>query len=140
MSGESNQIHWSFWLIGTIALIWNGMGSVNFLVQLNPEMMEAYRESERAIIQDRPFWATAGFAFAVFGGAIGSLLLLLRKAFSCYFFIVSLIGVIITIGHALSQSINFEMGEIIGIILMPLIVAGFLLWYSKLAQKKSWVD
>ena len=58
-------VHWSFWLISAIALIWNVLGSVNFFMQMNPDMLDAYRESERAIIQGRPVWATGAFAVAV---------------------------------------------------------------------------
>jgi hypothetical protein len=42
--------------------------------------------------------------------------------------------------HALSVGIDFGIGEILGIILMPLVVASFLIWYSKLAQSKGWVS
>jgi len=136
---QGARVHWSFWLIGIIALIWNGMGSLNFVLQLDPEMVAAYRESERLIIQDRPAWATAGFGFAVFGGTVASLLLLLRKPYCSYFFVASTLGVVITIAHAISRNIDFGIGEIVGIILMPLLVAAFLLWYSLLARRKNWL-
>jgi hypothetical protein len=135
-----NGVHWTFWIIGAIALIWNVMGVINFFVQMNPDMLASYRESERAIIEGRPAWATGGFAIAVFGGAFGSLLLLLRRAAAYFLFMVSLIGVAVTMIHALSVGIDFGIGEILGIILMPLVVASFLIWYSKLAQSKGWVS
>ena len=131
-------VHWSFWVIGSIALIWNVMGVINFFVQLNPEMLASYRESERAIIVGRPVWATIGFAIAVFGGSLGSLLLLLKNSTGFYLFIASLLGVVITMTHTLSVGINFGAGEIIGIILMPVMVAAFLIWYSKQAENKGW--
>lgn len=135
-----NSVHWSFWVIGAIALIWNVMGSISFFVQMNPEMLAQYRESERAIVEGRPVWATVGFAIAVFGGAFGSLLLLLRKSFAFYLFIASLLGVIVTMAHALGVGIDFGLGEILGIILMPLIVAAFLIWYSKYTVRTGWVS
>lgn len=131
-------VHWSFWVIGSIALIWNAMGVINFFVQLNPEMLASYRESERAIIVGRPVWATIGFAIAVFGGSLGSLLLLLKNPTGFYLFIASLLGVVITMAHTLSIGINFGAGEIFGIILMPIMVAAFLIWYSKQAENKGW--
>jgi len=124
-------VHWSFWLIGAVALIWNVLGVVNFFVQMNPDMLAAYRESERAIIEGRPAWATAAFAVAVFGGALGCLLLLLRKSVAYYLFIASLLGVIVAMIHTLGGGIDFGLGEILGIIVMPLVVAAFLIWYSK---------
>jgi len=133
------RVHWSFWAIAAIALLWNVLGCVNFIVQLNPDMASAYRASERAIIEGRPLWATAGFAVAVFGGAIGSLLLMLRRRSAFYWFIASLLGVIVTIVHTLGIDIEFGTGEILGIVLMPLAVAAMLAWYSKFAAGKGWM-
>ena len=133
------SVHWSFWLIGAVMLIWNVMGCINFFVQMNPDVLAAYRESERAIVEGRPIWATGAFAIAVFGGALGCLLLLLRKPAAYYLFIASLLGVIVTMTHTLGVGIDFGLGEILGIILMPLVVAAFLIWYSKQAERKGWV-
>ena len=84
MSDKSGGgVHWSFWVIGAVALIWNVLGSINYIVQMNADSLSAYRELERAIIEGRPAWATGAFAIAVFGGALGSVLLLLRKSASC---------------------------------------------------------
>ena len=132
-------VHWSFWVISAIALIWNVMGVINFFMQMNPNVLAAYRQSERAIIEGRPAWATGAFAIAVFGGALGCLLLLLRKSAAYYLFIVSLLGVIVTMAHTLGVGIDFGLGEILGIILMPLVVAAFLIWYSKRVESKGWI-
>jgi hypothetical protein len=132
------EIHWSFWVIGTIALIWNGLGVANYLVQMIVDSSDAYREVERALIEGRPAWATAAFAIAVFGGTLGSALLLLKKSVALHLFLASLTGVIVTMIHALGVDIEFGPGEVAGIILMPLAVAVFLVWYSKFAQTKHW--
>jgi hypothetical protein len=133
-------VHWSFWTITTVALIWNVMGVANFFVQMNPDMLAAYRESERAIVEGRPAWATGAFAIAVFGGALGCLLLLLRKSAAYYLFVASLLGVIVTMAHTLGVGIDFGFGEILGIILIPLVVSAFLIWYSKQAESKGWIS
>jgi len=132
------RIHWSFWLIGVVALVWNVGGVINYFVQMNPEMLDAYRESERAIIEGRPAWATGAFAIAVFGGALGCLLLLFKKSVATYVFIASLLGVLVTMIHTLGVDVDFGLGEILGIILMPLALAVFLIWYSKYAESKGW--
>ena len=136
------SVHWSFWVIGVVALIWNVMGVINFFAQMNAELVAAMPESHRAIIAVRPAWATGAFAIAVFGGAFGSVLLLLRKSAAFYLFIVSLLGVIATmIPHlALVGSTISDPLEITLMILMPLLVAVFLIWYSKLAQRKNWIN
>jgi hypothetical protein len=134
-----SAVHWSFWAISAVALVWNLMGVINFFIQMNPDMIVSYRDSERAIIEGRPVWATGSFVIAVFGGALGSILLLLRKSAAYYLFIASLVGVVVTMIHTLGICIDFGPGEILGILLMPLVVAGFLIWYSKQAQNKGWV-
>jgi hypothetical protein len=133
-------VHWSFWAIGAVALIWNVMGVINFFVQMDPDVLAAYRESERAIVEGRPTWATGAFAIAVFGGALGCLLLLFRKSAAYYSFIASLLGVIVTMAHTLGIGIHFSLGEVLGIILMPLVVAAFLIWYSNQAKSKGWIS
>ncbi len=139
-SKNAGAVHWSFWVIAVIALIWNGLGIINFFVQMNPEVIEAYRDSERAIIVGRPLWATSGFALAVFGGGVGAVLLLFRRSAAHYLFIASLLGVVVTMTHALGVDISFGVGEIVAIILLPIAVALYLIWYSKLVIRKGWVN
>ncbi len=136
-------VHWSFWVIGAVALIWNVMGVINFFVQMNAHALPSFPEAHRAIIEGRPAWATGGFAIAVFGGALGCLLLLLRKSAAYFLFIASLLGVIVTMTHTLgiaSSATDFSAFELLMMILMPLVVAVFLIWYSKQAETKGWIS
>ncbi len=135
-------VHWSFWAIGAVTLIWNIMGAINFFVQMNVDMVAAMPETHRAIIEVRPAWATGAFAIAVFGGALGCLLLLLRKSAAYYLFIASLLGVIVAMTPHLDMigsTIN-DPFEVVMMILMPLVVAAFLIWYSKQAESKGWIS
>jgi hypothetical protein len=134
-----STVHWSFWAITIFMLIWNVMGCINFFIQMNPEMVASYRENEQAIIAGRPLWATIAFAIAVFGGALGCILLVLKKYAAFYLFVFSLLGVVVTTVRALGIGVNFGVGEILGIILMPLLVAAFLIWYTKYVANKGWV-
>ena len=144
MKDESaTGVHWSFWAISAIGLIWNVLGGVNFFMQMDADIVSALPETHRAIIIGRPIWATGGFAVIVFGGALGCLLLLLRKSVASSVFIVSLLGGIVTIIHTIniaSSTIRFSPSEIFVMILMPLVVAAFLVWYSKSAEKKNWIN
>ncbi|HUT40796.1 MAG TPA: hypothetical protein VM011_05580 [Gammaproteobacteria bacterium] len=139
----AGDVDWSFWAIGAVALVWNVMGVMNYIVQMNPDALASFPESHRAIIEGRPAWATGGFAVAVFGGALGCLLLLLRKSIAYYLFIASLLGVIVTMIHTLGvarTAIDFSPLEIFMMILMPLLVAAFLIWYSRLARSRGWIS
>ena len=130
-------VHWSFWAIGAVALIWNVMGGINFFAQMNADALAAYPEAARALVEGRPAWATGAFAIAVFGGALGCLLLLLRKSAAFYLFIASLLGVIVTNIHTLGVAGSTEIW--VGS-LMSLAVAAFLIWYSKQAETKGWIS
>ena len=134
-----STVHWSFWAVTIFMLIWNVMGCINFFIQMNPEMVASYRENEQAIIAGRPLWATIAFAIAVFGGALGCILLVLKKYAAFYLFVFSLLGVVVTTVHTLGIGVNFGVGDILGIILMPLLVAAFLIWYTKYVANKGWV-
>jgi len=131
------KVHWSFWVICVVALIWNVMGSINFIMQMNPDMLAKYPEAAKSLVASRPSWATITFAFAVFGGVIGVILLILKKAAAYYLFLASLLGVILVNIHtlAVSSATNILVGS-----LMSLVVAVFLIWYTKLVQRKGWVN
>lgn len=134
--------HWSFWAIGAAALVWNVMGVVNYFWQMNADTLASFPETHRAIVEGRPAWATAGFAVAVFGGALGCLLLLLRKPAAYHLFIASLLGAIVTMIHTIGiagSTTGFGPFVILMTIVMPLAVAAFLIWYSRWAGRKGWI-
>jgi len=132
-------IHWSFWIISVVTLIFNVMGVINYFVQMNADSLASFPESYRPIIEGRPAWATAAFAIAVFGGSLGCLLLLLRKSAAFYVLIASLLGVIVSMMHIFGVA-GFSFFEIWIGVLMQLVVTAFLIWYSKLAERKGWIN
>ena len=112
------------------------MGSMNFIMQTNPDMLANYPEAEQSLIVSRPLWATIAFAIAVFGGVIGGVLILLKKGAAYYVFVASFLGVLITNIHTflVSTAIPIWVGS-----LMSLIVAAFLIKYSQWARRKGWI-
>jgi hypothetical protein len=132
-------IHWSFWLISVVALIFNVMGVINYFAQMNADSLASFPEVYRPIIEGRPAWATAAFAISVFGGSIGCILLLLRKSAAFYVFIASLLGVIVTMMHIFGV-VGLRSFEVWIGVLMQLVVTAFLIWYSKLAERKGWTS
>ena len=70
-----------FWIISILALIWNSMGVNQYLQQAyNTEAFKSMVSTEELeMIGQLPTWYTAVFAIAVFAGALGCILLLLRK-------------------------------------------------------------
>lgn len=131
-------VHWSFWVVGAVALFWNALGCINFFSQMDAETVAAMPESYRTIVEGRPAWATGAFAIAVFGGALGGFLLLLRKSAAYYLFIASLLGAVAAQIPVLGTA-DFPVEALIGG-LMQLVVGAFLIWYSKRADRKGWIS
>ncbi len=97
----NNKVHWAFWVITLLGLLWNAGGIANYMMQMKPEFVASMPETHQAIINSRPAWATGGFAIGVFGGFIGCLLLLLRKPLAGMAFMISLMGIFVTMIHSL---------------------------------------
>lgn len=144
MNNETaGRIRRSFWVIGVVALIWNVLGVVNFFAMTFASNLDAMPAWWHAVIESRPAWATGAMAVAVFGGAIGCILLLLRKSSAYYVFIASLLGTIVATSHAFSVSgptIGPGARQIFEAIILPLAMAAFLIWYSKRAESKGWMS
>lgn len=134
------KAHWSFWVISVFMLVWNVMGAINFMVQLNPEMVSSYRAVEQVIIQGRPLWATIGFGVSVFGGVLGCIFLIFKSYLSVYIFIISLIGTLVAVGHSLTLGLNLGAGEFIAIVAMPIVVSVFLIWFANFSSGKGWIS
>lgn len=130
-------VHWSFYVIGAVGLIFNLMGCMNYILQMNAESVASMPEMYRAIVESRPAWGTGAFAIAVFGGSLGCLLLLLRKAIAVYVFIVALVAAVIAQVPFLGMA-EFPIAAWIGWS-SQLVVGSFLIWYSKQAEGKGWI-
>jgi len=136
---KNKVTHWSFWIISIFILLWNAMGCINFAMQMNPKMVASYGELEQAMILGRPLWASITFFISVSGGALACILLLLRNTLAFYVSAVSLVATLITIAHSLTTGITFSIGEIVAIVLMPVVLSAFLVWYSHYSHGKGWL-
>jgi len=131
-------VHWSFWVIGAVGLIFNLIGCMNYISQMNAESVASMPDVYRAIVESRPAWGAAAFAIAVFGGSLGCLLLLLRTSVALYVFILALVGAVVAQVPFLGMA-DFPIGAWIGW-LSQLVVIAFLIWYSKQAESRGWIS
>ncbi len=132
-----------YWVIGVIALLWNGMGAMEYLrIELmTPEAIEALPELERSFYESVPVWATAAFAFAVWGGLVGSLFLLLKRKWAKPAFLISFAGILVQLSH------NYLVGDAMevygpGGLVMPVmivVIGAFLIWHTNQAITKGWL-
>ena len=132
------SVNWSFWVIVTIGLAFNFLGCMNYASQMNAESVASMPDVYRAIVESRPTWGAAAFAIAVFGGSLGCLLLLLRKSFAVYVFVVALVAAVVAQVPFLGMA-DFPTAAWIGW-LSQLVVGAFLIWYSKHSARKGWIS
>ena len=133
-----------FWIISSMALVWNLMGVFNYLTQafMTNEVLASLPKDQQLLYEDVPAWVTAAFATAVFSGTLGALLLLLKKKIASTFFILSFIGIITQMTYGLLISENTNGYGPLGLIMPLMIVAigGYLIWYSKKAAEHRWLS
>ena len=133
-----------FWIVAALALVWNLLGVFAYLGQVfaTPEMLDAMTADQRALMENTPAWATGAFAIAVWGGALGCILLLLRKELSKIVFVISLIGILVQMYYNVFMSNSIEVYGPSGLVMpiMVLLVGVGLIWMADMAEKKEWIN
>ncbi len=132
-----------FWVISIIALLWNIMGVMAYLGQayMTEEALVALPEAEQNFYNNIPAWVTAAFAIAVFAGTLGCIGLVLKKKWASILFLLSLIAVLA------QATYNFFLQDFIVLsgerLIMPvvvIVVAIFLVWFSRNSASKGWIS
>ena len=82
------------WIVGALATLWNGFGALDyFMTQTrNEAYLAGFTDPQRIYFESFPTWMEATWAFGVWGGLAGSLLLLARSRFAVAAYAVSLAG------------------------------------------------
>ena len=130
------------WIVGILSLLWNAFGCVDYaltnlknaawLAQMSPDQI-AYMDS-------LPSWLTAFWAFGVWGGLAGSILLLMRNRRAGWAFAISCLGAVVGLGYQLviiTMPASMTAG---GMGLLPwgiILFTIFLLWYAWTQEKKG---
>lgn len=131
-----------FRVVAVLALLWNLIGVWSYLskVGMTPPMMEMSPD-EVALAASMPSWATAGFAVAVFAGLLGSIGLLMSKAWARLLFILSLLGMVVQFGWWLLMTEAMQrLGNSAAAMPAVVVLIGILLlWLANLGVKRGWL-
>ncbi|MGX9354759.1 hypothetical protein ACS3SW_06235 [Roseobacteraceae bacterium S113] len=122
-----------FWAIAVVALLWNLIGCWNYIVQSNEEAVARMPEVYQLIISQRPAWATAGFAVSVYGGAVGAILMLMRRRTAVAVFGLSLLGSLVTF-YFTFRVLGIEPATASAVLMSCALV--FFIWLS---DRKGWL-
>ncbi len=131
-----------FMPVAVVALLWNLMGCAAYLmdVMLTPEAVEAMPADQQALYAARPAWAVAAYAFAVWGGALGCVGLLLRKRWAKGAFLASLLGLIVQDAALFGMSPVPLSATIYALQGMVLVIAVLLLMLANRASRDGWLQ
>lgn len=126
-----------FWIVAIIAFLWNALGVYNYLMQafMNTEQLDQLSNADKNLYADLPAWYISVFAIAVFAGLLGAISLLIRKRWAYTLFIVSFLAIAIQQFYVLTE-IN---PRDIFLSLSIIVIAVFLIWFSKRAVARQWL-
>ncbi len=133
-----------FWIVSVIALIWNGLGVHGYLSQAynTSAYTDAYTAEQLDVMNNLPSWYIGLFATAVFSGALGSLLLLLKKKFAYILLVLSFLTATTQMVYFLFfadlKGVDFSANQIMAYIVIAF--AAFLVWFSNSSKSKGWIN
>lgn len=141
MTTEGNKPSTSFWIVSVLLLLWNLSGAMAYISQvtMTPEDLQALPENQRTLFETIPAWVTSAFAITVWGGVLGSILLLLRKKIATTTLIVSFAAIIVQFSYTFLIANTLELMGPSSLILPCAIIAigAFGVWYSRNADSKG---
>lgn len=114
MSGDAastaRRPPWHLWLIGILGVLWNAVGAFDYLMTQtqNESYMSQFTPEQLEYFYGFPGWVVAFWALAVWGGVLGTLLLLLRKRLAVPVLLVSFVSMIVTSAHNFLLSDGME--------------------------------
>ncbi|MBX2965788.1 MAG: hypothetical protein KF845_06560 [Cyclobacteriaceae bacterium] len=143
MSTQTKPAIW-FWIVAVIALLWNALGIMAYLMRayMTDEAIAAMPQEQQEYLHNQPAWYMAVFATAVFGGTLGSVLLLLCKARAYWIFLVSLVCVVAQWSYDMfmvAYSPAFETSGLVMAIMIPVFSLA-LVFISRSAKAKGWLS
>ncbi len=132
-----------FWIVSILALLWNLMGVAAFVMQMtmSADALAALPADQQALYASMPAWVTVTYAVAVFGGALGCLLLVLKNKLAIPLLVLSLLGVL---GQMLYMFLLSDTFQVMGraAMVMPIVIiviSVFLVWFSRMSARRGWI-
>lgn len=135
----STKTPWHLWLIGILALLWNGFGAFDFTatcMRFEPYISQ-FPQPMMDYVYALPAWNWAGWAIGTWGGFIGSALLLLRNKFAVWAYALSLLGAVGSNALTLIDPPPAEIGANAALTITIIVIAALLLAYAFWLKRKG---
>ena len=134
----------SFYIIGWLALAWNILGVLAYVSQvtMSEEAINSLPDARREMLLATPSWIIAMYALATNTGALGCILLLLRKLWAQSVFIFSLACIITQFGYSIIFLDYFDVATGGEMVLAAVVVAIgiYLVLYARSSSEKGWIS
>lgn len=139
---QTTRSPWHLWVIGIIALLWNAIGAMEYIMTetKNQSYMSGFTPEQLAFFYGLPAWVVSAWAIGVWGGVLGSLLLLFRRSLAVWVFLASLIGIVVTAFHnyVLSNGMNVMGGAFALVFTAVIFLIGLGLYlYARAMNKRG---
>ena len=135
----------SYWIIAGAILVWNVIGLYFYYQQsiLTREVMEVAGMTVQQIdhIMETPAWGHSGYAIAVNAGVLGTIFLLLRKAWAVPMFVLSLVGALVQDLDAivLRDAIDAWGTGALYLPIIVIVICAAEIWYARNAKAKGFL-
>lgn len=130
--------------LAVVALLWNLLGCLAFLADLmtSPEDVAALTEAQQTLYASRTTWMVAASGLAVWGGATGSLALLLKQKWAVSMLVASLLGLlaqdygmfVVVDGLSLAGPVAVALQSVVLVVAIALVVL------ARHAVSSGWMD
>ncbi|MBN9319799.1 MAG: hypothetical protein BGN86_16670 [Caulobacterales bacterium 68-7] len=136
-AAPTSKTPWHFWLVGVLALLWNGFGAYDFTMSFVKG--DAYyrsmgmTETAIAYMHAMPTWMYVVWVVGVWGAVLGTILLLARRKLATLLFAASLAGAAISAAYQYLTAPEGP-GPMPAVIV---VIAAFLFWYAGRLSKKG---
>ncbi len=129
-------------IVAALGLLWNIFGIFQFFASFGGSveglMQQGMTAEQATLYYGLPVWMTAAFAIGVFGGAIGCVLLWLRKPLAASVFALSLAAYIVLYAGDIALGVFAAFGlSQVAVLTLVVLIAAILLWVSRHARKQG---
>ena len=140
--GQTIRTPWHLWVVGVVALLWNGYGCVDYtMTQMQGEAWltsMGMTAAQIAYFDAMPAWTHAVWAIGVWGGVLGAVLLLMRSKWAFQAFLASLIAFAISVVYGQMSGASAIMGTTGTVMSGVIFILGLIfVMYSRMMTRKG---
>ena len=130
------------WIVGILSFLWNCFGCVDYTMTnlKNAAWLAQMTPDQIAWMDSLPRWLTAFWAFGVWGGLVGAILLLMRNRRAVLAYGVSLVGAVVGLGYQMfmtTRPASMTQGAVALIPWTIIAIAALQFWYARSQEQKG---